>query len=126
MVRISLVKNDRKTQIIIEICDLFPSQNVCVCEGTSDILSPHCQKCGWVGGGGHFPPVPHQMTPMMMMINRYLLYYFYFYQFMQHCSKCPHMLGSLRGPHAIMAIRLTQNPPLSRHAPLSSTVLPVI
>ena len=61
MVRISLVKNDRKTQIIIEICDLFPSQNVCVCEGTSDILSPHCQKCGWVGGGGGggaFPSCP--------------------------------------------------------------------
>ena len=48
-------KNDLKTQINIDICDFFPSQNVCVyvcvCGGgggggASDILTLHCQKRG--------------------------------------------------------------------------------
>ena len=45
-------KNDRKTQINIEIRDFFPSPKVCVCVGG--------------GGGGEHDP-SHQMTPMSSM-----------------------------------------------------------
>ena len=55
MVRISLVKNDRKTQIIIEICDLFPSENVCVCVRGHQIFCPLTAKSV---GGGTFPSCP--------------------------------------------------------------------
>ena len=38
---------------------------VCVCGGvSSDTLSPSLPKVEGVGGGGHVPPVSHQMTPM--------------------------------------------------------------
>ena len=42
-------KNERKTQINIEIRDFFSSRKVCVCVGGGGghhiVCPPHCQKC---------------------------------------------------------------------------------